>query len=127
MSVRDSIGLALANAKLAVAREVGVDITFTHKKNVPADLKAVVVTESYDVEDQHLGVLAEVGDMVLDIPVQDGLDPITDGVRPIADGDTILYNDLTFYVSGQVTLRARGYVFRVVCKSERPSVHGVRA
>lgn len=128
MSAYASIGAALGSAALATAKATGITITFTHRALTAVTLYATVVSRGIGVEELYDGHKAEVGVMLLDIPVQTGLAVMSNNQRPISDGDKIEYpasSGRYWRVAGSIEERANGYVYRVPIREEKAHTVGV--
>lgn len=122
MSARDRIGDGRARASLAVARNLGVTIQFTHRDADPVSLKARVLGDR--IESVSRGpIFQELRVLTLQISTaQAGFPVATDEAEPVTPGDLVEYLDREYAVLDPVEKNAQSTVYTLRC-TERKRLH----
>ncbi|MCK6470418.1 MAG: hypothetical protein L6R28_01620 [Planctomycetes bacterium] len=115
MNAFDSIGTALARARAALLKSLGVTVTFSHRGAAGVALRAGIVSESTEGAASP-GHFAEERVLELLVPAgQAGFAAPTGDAEPVVPGDSVQYRARTYHVAAPIAKDRYGRLYRLRC------------
>ena len=133
MSVYGAVGTAESAGELAIAKALGVQVSFSHRGAAAVSVWCEVVSNEFGARDISEGrAIVETEELILRIPKQTGIGDADDSTRPVTAGDRFEYPLLSlryFFVPDDAAVAAvsNGHIWLVRVRREKPLTAGHRS